>query len=693
MSVLIDFPSELRFLICAHVYAAGLPPKVPTLDPLYVHPAGPPTSQPASYPPTSWTEPVSRATLLSLAVADHAWSNAARPWLWRRVEVRLPRSWLALVHEVVGADVAAQLDSSLDSAAQAAVQATKGVLDNATMSKMRAAIIENIANGPDCGIPVELLSPPASREPSRRRQASKSKSPTRWTLMRSISDAVQSLLGDGATYTTPHVSQLIQRSVADIRDGGPGRYIQHLDFNHFRTIGMRRSVVEGVNSRFVTGDRLEALLREMPNLIVFGATEYMDGALTLSVLKELFLRGRVASGRNHPVRGRSLVDDSAADAEDDEAPRRRECRELQALDASGCVSAVFVNALAEFVRVCLEGPEGPLALSGLQRVSFRGARSVVSGTLHTFVLACPHLTHLDLSGTRIEPSLLSALAASPTVHLRSLALGRCVRLTGESLHDFLVCAPAAYELTELSLYGDSMFPCPLDRAQLHAVLTTAPCFTAGRLCYLDLSSAVLDAALLAALPVQPALRSLGLSHITALPLSALATHIPFKTPALEVLTLVGSCPELIGIGAARQASLTLHARLIGPLCVPPFTLTGKPRPAPTRLRVIELGAPLLGALGSGACAWRVVRSKGGRGWYVDTSSGWIAEPDGGEAGLRRDLAQSHPWRVALEKLADANGNVNSGVGWHARKMEVLHGHGLLGREDGLYGAVSFAYQG
>ena len=26
-------------------------------------------------------------------------------------------------------------------------------------------------------------------------------------------------------------------------------------------------------------------------------------------------------------------------------------------------------------------------------------------------------------------------------------------------------------------------------------------------------------------------------------------------------------------------------------------------------------------------------------------------------------------------------------------VQVLHGHGLLGREDGLYGAVSFAYQG
>ena len=44
-------------------------------------------------------------------------------------------------------------------------------------------------------------------------------------------------------------------------DPPPGRHVRHLDFNHFRTIGMRRSVEEGVNSRFVTGDRVEALLK------------------------------------------------------------------------------------------------------------------------------------------------------------------------------------------------------------------------------------------------------------------------------------------------------------------------------------------------------------------------------------------------------------------------------------------------
>jgi len=45
------------------------------------------------------------------------------------------------------------------------------------------------------------------------------------------------------------------------KDPRPGRFVRHLDFNHFRTIGMRRSVEEGVNSRFVTGDRVQAVLK------------------------------------------------------------------------------------------------------------------------------------------------------------------------------------------------------------------------------------------------------------------------------------------------------------------------------------------------------------------------------------------------------------------------------------------------
>ncbi len=51
------------------------------------------------------------------------------------------------------------------------------------------------------------------------------------------------------------------RSVPAIYDRRPGRFVRHLDFNHFRAIGMRRLVGECSANRFVTGERLEAVLK------------------------------------------------------------------------------------------------------------------------------------------------------------------------------------------------------------------------------------------------------------------------------------------------------------------------------------------------------------------------------------------------------------------------------------------------
>lgn len=58
--------------------------------------------------------------------------------------------------------------------------------------------------------------------------------------------------------------QAIGFLVPTLHDSRPGRFVQLIDFNHFRTIGMRRSIEEGVNSRFVTGERVEALLKVSP---------------------------------------------------------------------------------------------------------------------------------------------------------------------------------------------------------------------------------------------------------------------------------------------------------------------------------------------------------------------------------------------------------------------------------------------
>ncbi|KAF5371813.1 hypothetical protein D9615_009559 [Tricholomella constricta] len=723
-----QYPPELLFVICAYVYSSCLHPAQPSLDPLIQKDYGVPTALPSSIPASNWPEPVARRTLANLCLVNHAWYEAAKPWLWTKVEVRLPRSWLSLVEEIAWEydeeTVDAVMGNTIKAAAKAAIQSSNPSLYDDEELRLEESILETFG-GPDLNIAPELLSPAVSRDPSPRRLRPKSKSPARWKLMRSISDAIQNVLEQrepGVYVPTPN-------------DPRPGRFVRHLDFNHFRTIGMRRSIDEGVNSRFVTGDRVQAVLKEMPNLTAFGATEYMDGALTLPVLNELFLRGAPSRGRGRPSRGRGSLCD-IHDIEEEDRERRRECRDLEAVDLTGCVSAVFVNALTEFVNTHLlpqadaetsdvdaddldvqRSPavrfvEEPLTFPGLQRLGLRGVKSIMPRILSPFVLAFPSLTHLDLSGTRVTPDILYALGDSSTIRLQSLALARCIRLTSASIKALLVDSQVTSQLKELNLYGDMTFTSPLLESDLRAILTLAPCFLSGKLVYLDLSSAPLTRDLLNVCRLQPKLRSLGLSHIPNVELKHIAEFVKTKSPNVEILTLIGTSPELdCGLrpvtanndgaprGSPRQSSVTLHTHLIRPLCTPPFSFSltspaTAPAAPPTRLRVIELSTMLLGGLGAGAGSWRIVKSKGGRGWYVDTASGWVAQVGSGEGSvLRRDLMPDHPFRIEMEKLSSANGNVSSGVGWHARKMEVLHGHGMLGREDGLYGAVSFAYQG
>lgn len=443
----------------------------------------------------------------------------------------------------------------------------------------------------------------------------------------------------------------------------------------------------------------------MPNLLTFGATEYMDGALSLPVLTELFLRGAPSGGRGCPTRGRALME--LHDIQEEDRERRRKCKDLEAVDLTGCVSAVFVNAFTEFVNTHILPPsdaesseeEGdddggrrprlppalyePLLFPGLQRLGLRGVKSILPRYLGPFLLAFPNLTHLDLSGTRVTPDILDALGRSETLRLKSLALARCIKLTSESITSFLVDSPVTRALTELNLYGDMTYLSPLVPADLLKIVSAAPCFLSGALVYLDLSSAPLTPEILSAAKPQPALRSLGLSHILHLPLRAVSAFVADKAPHVEVLTLVHTSPELdCGIrlpvpdprASTRQSTIALHAQLIRPLCAPPFAFSLSPAaeapPPPTRVRVIELAPAMLGGLGAGAGAWRIVRSKGGRGWYVDTASAWGALPGKEGSVLRRDLPPGDAHRTAMELLSAANGNVSSGVGWHARKMEV-----------------------
>jgi len=89
---------------------------------------------------------------------------------------------------------------------------------------------------------------------------------------------------------------------------------------------------------------------------------------------------------------------------------------------------------------------------------------------------------------------------------------------------------------------------------------------------------------------------------------------------------------------------------------------------------------------------------------VDVSAGWIASGSGsacspgpgpGQGGghtFVRHLPKNHAWREWLQSLANANGRVGSNVGWHSRKMEVIRGFGMMGREEGMAGVGAFAFE-
>lgn len=83
-NAIINYPPELLLAICAHVYAACLPAADPSLDPLVLKDCGAPTALPSAFPPGNWPEPVARRTLANLCLVNHAWYEAAKPWLWHK---------------------------------------------------------------------------------------------------------------------------------------------------------------------------------------------------------------------------------------------------------------------------------------------------------------------------------------------------------------------------------------------------------------------------------------------------------------------------------------------------------------------------------------------------------------------------------------------------------------------------------
>lgn len=408
---------------------------------------------------------------------------------------------------------------------------------------------------------------------------------------------------------------------------------------------------------------------------------------------------------------RDFYDNWLADDDDDDEDmndgrgRSRSRRRLG--DTDDDESEVESNFVRSMRRRTRRRPK----FTSMKRLSLRACTSLDPMILHDLLLSFPCLTHLDLSNTRVSSTFLMALTDKPplSLHLQSLSLARCPRLETHVIVDFICRSPAARDLVELNLYVNPTQGNAINSEEL-AQLLQAPCFKSGRLRYLDLSSAGFSPAHLTPeyFPAQPSLLSLGLSHIPFLPLAPISQFLLTLAPNVEILTLTGTSMEasLRPTASPLQTNLEVHARLINPTTTVPFSLSALSlaaasgpnlNPGPTRLRVVELSSAVRRAInegGGGHGEWRVVKSKGGRGWYVDSSAGWIQDrTDSAEDWtFVRHLPKDHEWRKWLTSLSDASGRVGSGVGWHSKKMEVIKGLGMMGREEGMAGAGAFAFE-
>jgi len=121
---------------------------------------------------------------------------------WYRLEVRLPRTWLSLVEEIAWNYEEETVDSVMEvtikAAANAAIRSSSVHSNKLDTPRLEESMFFNHLDFPDATVSTDLLSPVPSRDPSPRRLRPKSKSPARWKLLRSISDAIQDVMNSKA---------------------------------------------------------------------------------------------------------------------------------------------------------------------------------------------------------------------------------------------------------------------------------------------------------------------------------------------------------------------------------------------------------------------------------------------------------------------------------------------------------------
>lgn len=194
-----------------------------------------------------------------------------------------------------------------------------------------------------------------------------------------------------------------------------GTLVRRFDFCHFNPGVVFDTASERSMAQNLTSSTLLQSLQLTPHLQEFLAQEHIDSDLDVLVLQKLLF------GLDRIV----------------------------ALDFCGCSSNSFRAAFID----ALPAGEWPAELV-LKRLSLHKCTTLPSSVFENLLPHLPHLTHLDVAGTRITDK---ALASIPhTARITHLNLAKCNNLSAEAIIEFLSSHPAvAGNLVWLSLSTDA----------------------------------------------------------------------------------------------------------------------------------------------------------------------------------------------------------------------------------------------
>ena len=194
-----------------------------------------------------------------------------------------------------------------------------------------------------------------------------------------------------------------------------GTLVRRLDFSHYTSVGFGRTRRDSWEIQNVTPKTLLRCLELFTNLKEFQVHEHIDDELDEDVLKKLFSMPSV-----------------------------------HAMDLCACSSRRFVSG---FTATITANEMLPASLSNLKRLGLHACTTLQAPVFEALLPRLTDLTHLDVGMTLITDQAL--LSIPETARITHLDLGKCTRLTGSKVVEFLTTHPAVKDsLVFLNIMAD-----------------------------------------------------------------------------------------------------------------------------------------------------------------------------------------------------------------------------------------------